>query len=60
MKEQELKVAIYCRVGNPADAGMSVEHTSGHDDIRENIIIAGQKAMSRKTRTEQVFQGEIT
>lgn len=45
MKKKNLRVAIYCRVGNPADAGMAVERTSGHDDIREVITFTGQKAM---------------
>ena len=49
MKEKKLGVAIYCRVGNPADAGIAVERTSGYDNIREGITLAGQKAM------EEVF-----
>ncbi len=32
MKKKKIRAAIYCRVGNPADAGIAVEHTSGHDD----------------------------
>ena len=49
MKEKKPRVAIYCRVGNPADAGIAVERTSGYDNIWEGITLAGQKAM------EEVF-----
>lgn len=47
MKEKKLRVAIYCRVGNPADAGIAVEHTSGHDDTWETAAIAGQKSYTK-------------
>lgn len=45
MKKKKIRAAIYCRVGNPADAGIAVEHTSGHDDtgrlppLQDRILI---------------------
>ena len=45
MKEKKLKVAFYCRVGNPADIGMAVRRIPNHDDSCEVITFAGQKAM---------------
>lgn len=56
MTEKKRRVAIYCRMGNPEDAGKTLEVeknilrkpvgcTSGHDDMRESISLAGKKAM---------------
>lgn len=41
-KKKKIRAAIYCRVGNPTDARIAVEHTFGHDDSRETAAIAGQ------------------
>ena len=47
MREKKLKVAFYCRVGNPADIGMAVRHIPNHDDSGETISFAGQQHKKR-------------
>ena len=47
MKEKKLKVAFYCRVGNPADIGMAVRRIPNHDDSCETISLAGKHHKKR-------------
>ncbi len=50
MKTKKIRAAIYCRVGNPADAGISVEHTFGHDNTRETVTLQDGTLIQRWKR----------
>lgn len=50
MKKKKIRVVIYCRVGNLADAGIAVEHTFGHDDSRETATLQDGTLIQRWNR----------
>lgn len=50
MKKKKIRAVIYCRVGNPADAGIAVEHIFGHDDSRETATLQDGTLIQRWNR----------
>mgnify|MGYP004719902081 CR=1 FL=1 len=53
MKKKKIRAVIYCRVGNPADAGIAVEHTFGYDDGRETATLQDGTLIQRWNREIQ-------
>lgn len=50
MKKKKIRAVSYCRVGNPAGAGISVEHTFGYDDSRETATLQDGTLIQRWNR----------